>query len=1100
MRAAPLGACRALLAGGAAIAAASAIALPSAARGAGRPVRAAGTVRAAATVRALPTRSGRPAGTASRPRVVPLLFRAPRPATLGRRSSRSAEGTRTAGPAPSAPAAGVFGATLDQPGLSAAGELSLVSPPGVTPPDSTGAIGPTAYIEIVNSQIAIWSRADLTTMVASSGLDSFTGGTSTCDPQIRFDPQSGRWFYSALRCDMTPNQNQLYVGWSKTADPTTLGPSDWCTYTIPTTPSTSLDDYDKLGIDGGHVIIGANLFTASSLQFQTAQILVAAKPPAGTITSCGPAPVFTVFGSPSSPLRTSIGNLAFTPEPATVSDGTWAAGYVVAADFDDPQDVSGSHLMLWRVGDSGPHPSLTAAGDVPVSPFSAPARGVAQPSGGDPIDPLDGRLTQAVMSLDPNVSGATEAIWTQHTVDDGSGGTEVRWYEVVPSTLGEHAHGTVTSPAGFAFNGAIAPTLSGGAVIDFNTGGSSQKVDVEAQAMTSSAGTMTPLASPLATSSAIDTDFSCPSSAGAPPCRWGDYAAATPDPNCSEVAWGSSQLNDTPTGPAYAQWHAWNFAVTPSSSAIQPCFTASPDPAPAGTSVSFDAAGTVDSGGTPNSWSWDFGDPASGSSNTASGETASHLYASPGTYTVTLTVTDNHGNTDTTTHTITVVGPPSASFVPSTTDTVVGRTVTFDASASSDSGTTLNYAWDFGDGSSATGDPGRHSYGAAGTYNVTLTASNGFGASASTSHGVTVVGPLSASFSASPTPAPVNSTVTFDSSGSTDPGTTITSYLWSFGDGTTSTSPSPTHVYSKAGAYSVQLTEGDGFGQASTASRTVTVVGPPTASFTASPPTATAGAPISFDATGSTDPGTPIVAYSWTFGDGSSGTGANASHAYHQAGAYTVSLTVSDAFGESDTATRAVTVVGPPTASFTASPRVVAVGLPVRFDASGSRDVGTTITAYSWSFGDGRTGSGVRPSHTYRRAGTYRVTLAVGDSFGATATAVGTVIVKPLQARLSVPGGQRAARALAHGLVVVMTTNEPATASFRITARGRRGPTLAARRLRLRAGRRTITLRLRPAATRAAMNGRTLMLTVRVSLSAAFGQRRTTSALVRLRA
>src|SRR5579884_1466280 len=479
MRAAPLGACRALLAGGAAIAAASAIALPSAARGAGRPVRAAGTVRAAATVRALPTRSGRPAGTASRPRVVPLLFRAPRPATLGRRSSRSAEGTRTAGPAPSAPAAGVFGATLDQPGLSAAGELSLVSPPGVTPPDSTGAIGPTAYIEIVNSQIAIWSRADLTTMVASSGLDSFTGGTSTCDPQIRFDPQSGRWFYSALRCDMTPNQNQLYVGWSKTADPTTLGPSDWCTYTIPTTPSTSLDDYDKLGIDGGHVIIGANLFTASSLQFQTAQILVAAKPPAGTITSCGPAPVFTVFGSPSSPLRTSIGNLAFTPEPATVSDGTWAAGYVVAADFDDPQDVSGSHLMLWRVGDSGPHPSLTAAGDVPVSPFSAPARGVAQPSGGDPIDPLDGRLTQAVMSLDPNVSGATEAIWTQHTVDDGSGGTEVRWYEVVPSTLGEHAHGTVTSPAGFAFNGAIAPTLSGGAVIDFNTGGSSQKVDVE---------------------------------------------------------------------------------------------------------------------------------------------------------------------------------------------------------------------------------------------------------------------------------------------------------------------------------------------------------------------------------------------------------------------------------------------------------------------------------------------------------------------------------------------------------------------------------------------------------------------------------------------
>src|SRR5262249_21934096 len=153
----------------------------------------------------------------------------------------------------------------------------------------------------------------------------------------------------------------------------------------------------------------------------------------------------------------------------------------------------------------------------------------------DTIDSLDGRLTQAVEAADPNRGGA-EAVWTQHTISDGAGGSVVRWYEVVPATMTLVQSGNVGDRAGFAFNGAIAPNLNGGAVIDYNTGGPNSEVQLKAQSRlgTDPLGTMSgPLN--LATSSAIDSDFSCPSQPfgainGEGDCRWGDYAGASVDP------------------------------------------------------------------------------------------------------------------------------------------------------------------------------------------------------------------------------------------------------------------------------------------------------------------------------------------------------------------------------------------------------------------------------------------------------------------------------------------------------------------------------------------------------------------------------------------
>ncbi|WP_232376885.1 PKD domain-containing protein [Amycolatopsis aidingensis] len=150
---------------------------------------------------------------------------------------------------------------------------------------------------------------------------------------------------------------------------------------------------------------------------------------------------------------------------------------------------------------------------------------------------------------------------------------------------------------------------------------------------------------------------------------------------------------------------------------------------------------------------------------------------------------------------------------------------------------------------------------------------------------------------------------TFDASASRDPDGTIESYAWDFGDGNTGTGVRPGHTYAQPGEYTVTLTVTDDAGNTDEATRTVTAGSPPD---TGEPPAAAFTVDCyydecSFDASGSTDPDSDIASYAWDFGDGRSGTGAAASHRYPaQSASYTVELTVTDAAGNSDNATRPV--------------------------------------------------------------------------------------------------------------------------------------------------------------------------------------------------
>lgn len=217
------------------------------------------------------------------------------------------------------------------------------------------------------------------------------------------------------------------------------------------------------------------------------------------------------------------------------------------------------------------------------------------------------------------------------------------------------------------------------------------------------------------------------------------------------------------------------------------------------------------------------------------------------------------------------------------------------------------------------------------------------------------------------------SSASFTSTSTTNPsGQTINSYSWTFGDGQTGSGASVSHNYNTPGDYQVTLAVSTGGHCTDQITKTIHVRPQPTASFTAT--TVCQGNPTQFT---STSTGQNITGYQWNFGDGQSGTGQTANHTYSQAGTYQVTLTVTTTYGCTDQITQSVTVNEQPTASFTAT--TVCQGQATQFT---STSTGQNITSYQWNFGDGQTGTGPNPTHTYAQAGTYQVILSVESAGG----------------------------------------------------------------------------------------------------------------------
>jgi PKD repeat protein len=172
---------------------------------------------------------------------------------------------------------------------------------------------------------------------------------------------------------------------------------------------------------------------------------------------------------------------------------------------------------------------------------------------------------------------------------------------------------------------------------------------------------------------------------------------------------------------------------------------------------------------------------------------------------------------------------PIASFSASPLQGVAPLGVTFDASGSLDAdGSIVAYAWQFGDGRTASGVAAQHTYAEPGAYTARLTVTDDAGATGSAQRTITVtdsagIVPPTAAFTATPDGGTAPLTVTFDASASSGPSGAL-AYAWDFGDGGAGTGSIATHTYLAAGTYVARLTVTDGGGSAS-ATATITVTG-----------------------------------------------------------------------------------------------------------------------------------------------------------------------------------------------------------------------------------------------------------------------------------
>jgi gliding motility-associated-like protein len=400
---------------------------------------------------------------------------------------------------------------------------------------------------------------------------------------------------------------------------------------------------------------------------------------------------------------------------------------------------------------------------------------------------------------------------------------------------------------------------------------------------------------------------------------------------------------------------------------------------------------SVANSGSLASYDWDFGDGSPHSNNA----NPVHLYASAGSFNVTLTVTNTMGCTNDTTLQVLVSQNPLAIFTFPNQNCAL-TPVIFDDQSATPQGYITQWQWNFGDGISVVVDfpdppDVSHSYSSAGTFNVSLTVVSSMGCEATVSHSVTITPAPVANFQAGNATCQ-NIAVQFTDLTQLNGGGPLVTWNWNFGDPSSginnlSSLQNPMHVFDTAGIYNVTLIVSNTGTCADTITKQVLIGDAPIASFSAD--SACFSSPTHFSDSSIANAAS-IVSWLWLFGDGGSSTLQNPVHTYANWGNYTVTLqVVNSANCISDTSV--IVFVKPlPTAIFSFDG--ACAGAPTQFNDISATASGS-IVSWLWDFGDGTTDTVQHPIHVYAQGGSFNVSLTVTNSFGCTASIAQTVTI-----------------------------------------------------------------------------------------------------------
>jgi len=399
--------------------------------------------------------------------------------------------------------------------------------------------------------------------------------------------------------------------------------------------------------------------------------------------------------------------------------------------------------------------------------------------------------------------------------------------------------------------------------------------------------------------------------------------------------------------------------------------------------------------GNMANWSWDFGD---GSAVNTTAWSPHHLYASSGTYTITLiTHSSNLGCPDTLKDTITVFPMPLAKFV--FTNKCLHQTMNFIDSSSVSSGAITGWSWNFGDATPlVTIQNPSHLYDNFGTYNVTLIVTTNNGCKDTIAKSI-VVHPL---------PIPHYTTanvcdgniVYYNDVSFIQITDTLQTWKWNFGDGSpVSINQNTSHLYNAPGSYAVQLIDISKFGCSDSITKTSIVNPNPVVIFKGLDTAGCEPLCVNFQNLSTILTGTN-TAFLWNFGSiNSTSSSPNPSHCYNNDSLFSpmffnVTLKVTSDSGCVKTSTKNnyITVFPNPNASFTVQPEVTTIIDPVisLIDAS------TGTNFWNWNFGDKDTTSlHSPPPHTFADTGTYVITLITSTLYNCLDTAYQSVTIEP---------------------------------------------------------------------------------------------------------
>lgn len=367
-------------------------------------------------------------------------------------------------------------------------------------------------------------------------------------------------------------------------------------------------------------------------------------------------------------------------------------------------------------------------------------------------------------------------------------------------------------------------------------------------------------------------------------------------------------------------------------------------------------------GNGPFTYLWNFGD-----GSTATLANPSHIYINTGIYTVSLITTSADGCKDTLVKPNAVnIGSLQPSFT--TSPACEGMPVTFTNTSAPAPDSVL---WTFGDGSSSNIINPVKTYATAGNYPVKLLAYFG-NCKDSVTRNINVASAANTAFQTVDTiacKAPHTVHFTNTTSGAV-------SYQWNFGDGNTSTVSNPVHTYTTSGNFTVTLIATNVNGCSDTLVKTNYIkIQLPEVSINSL--TQRGCAPFSWTFSSTVNSVEPVVAYLWSFGDGSTSTQQNPTHIF-ATGTYTIQLIVTTLGGCKDTAIVPAGIIAStkPQPAFSATPRDVCAYNNVHFTDLTSG----TVNEWIWLFGDGGSSTAQNPTHQYQDTGWFMVTLIAGNN------------------------------------------------------------------------------------------------------------------------